>query len=746
MNKTDIRDSQTGGIGDNWHVEGGIHQTTYRLARPQPVDEPTLTAACERLDALPLARVPDPAPLPQGSRMSLRANPLFVGRKGDLKRLAEALKGGQTAAIGQIALGQVALGNTAAATGLGGIGKTQLASEFAHRYGQFFAGGVFWLSFADPQAIRAEVATCGGPGALDLRPNFGQLPLDDQVKLVLGAWQSPLPRLLIFDNCEDEALLAQWRPPTGGARVLVTSRRGQWNVELGVRALHLDVLPRAESVTLLRKHRPDLKDAPADALAEELGDLPLALHVAGSFLAAYCHASFGVPEAYLDALRAEGLAHVSLTDEEKTLTTAHIKHVGRTFALSYQRLDPQDATDAVALALLARSAYFAPGEVIPRGLLLATLDLPDDDVESERRAEDALARLVALGLLESDAEGDMTLHRLLAAFARQAAEDDAAHGARDAVEETLLAEADRLNNAGFPVPLLAWQPHLRAVTDAAYDREDERAAGLCNTLGYHLKMISDYTEARPYYERALAIRETILGPNHPDTARSLNNLGLLLKTMDDYDGARRCYEEALAIRETVLCPDHPETATSLNNLGVLLKTMGDYDGARRYYERALAIRESVLGPDHPDTARSLNNLGLLLKTMDDYDGARRFYEEALAIRETVLCPDHPETATSLNNLGVLLKTMGDYDGARRYYERALAIRESVLGPDHPETATSLNNLGVLLKKMGNLAEAADLLRCTLKIRKVKLGLKHPKTLSSQRNLDNIEARLREDDG
>jgi len=741
MKKIEVHNSKVGVMGDHAHVEGGIN--FYEFARPQPVDEPTLTAACERLDALPLARVPDPAPLPQGSRMSLRANPLFVGRKGDLKRLAEALKGGQTAAIGQIALGQVALGNTAAATGLGGIGKTQLASEFAHRYGQFFAGGVFWLSFADPQAIRAEVATCGGPGALDLRPNFGQLPLDDQVKLVLGAWQSPLPRLLIFDNCEDEALLAQWRPPTGGARVLVTSRRGEWSAALGVCALHLDVLPRAESVALLRKHRPDLSDAPVDALAEELGDLPLALHVAGSFLATYRHASFGAPEAYLEALRHEGLEHPSLAEDGATLTTAHAKHVGRTFALSYERLDPQDATDAVALALLARSAYFAPGEAIPRGLLLATLDLPEEDFEAERRAEDALARLVALGLLVAEAEGDVILHRLVAAFAGQAVGDDAAQAA---VEETLLAEAGRLNETGFPEPLLAWQPHLRAVTDAAYDREDERAAGLCNTLGYHLKMISDYTEARPYYERALAIRETILGPNHPDTARSLNNLGLLLKTMDDYDGARRCYEEALAIRETVLCPDHPETATSLNNLGVLLKTMGDYDGARRYYERALAIRESVLGPDHPDTARSLNNLGLLLKTMDDYDGARRFYEEALAIRETVLCPDHPETATSLNNLGVLLKTMGDYDGARRYYERALAIRESVLGPDHPETATSLNNLGVLLKKMGNLAEAADLLRCTLKIRKVKLGLKHPKTLSSQRNLDNIEARLREKDG
>jgi hypothetical protein len=147
--------------------------------------------------------------------MPFRRNPLFVGRAADLQVLATALKGGETAAIGQ----------TAAALGLGGIGKTQLAIEFVHRYGQFFAGGVFWLSFADPAAIPTEVSACGGPGALTLHPEFHTLPITDQVQLVQAAWQSPLPRLLVFDNCEDEALLAQWRPPQGGCRVLVTSRR-----------------------------------------------------------------------------------------------------------------------------------------------------------------------------------------------------------------------------------------------------------------------------------------------------------------------------------------------------------------------------------------------------------------------------------------------------------------------------------------------------------------------------------------
>ncbi len=725
---TKITNSQIGVFGDHATVHGGMH--FYQHVPPQPVDPATLAAAQHQLDALPLDDVPPRASLPPCSRMPFRANPLFVGRQIDLQTLAQVLKGGHsTAAIGQ----------TAAATGLGGIGKTQLASEFAHCYGRYFAGGVFWLSFADPHAIQVEVAACGGAGGLDLRPNFGNLPLPDQVRLVLSAWCSPLPRLLIFDNCEDENLLAQWRPPTGGARVLVTSRRGHWNPAFGVRALPLDVLTRTESVALLRKHRPDLAAGEADgassildALAAELGDLPLALHLAGSFLAAYCHASFGAPDVYLAQLRHDGLDHPSLAEDGRTLTTGHERHVSRTFALSHQRLDPEQPTDALAITLLARSAHFAPGEPIPRALLLATIE-QRDEFEAQRRAEDALARLIALGLLESESGGHLTLHRLLAVFVRQTTPggDDAPQAA---VEKALLAEANRLNNAGYPAPLLAWQSHLRAVTGGAQMRADERAASLCNTLGYHLKTIGDYPGARPYYERALDIREQALSPEHPDTATSLNNLGALLRAMGNLAGARPYFERALVIWEQALGPEHPDTASSLNNLGYLLQAMGDLAGAHPYYERALSIREQALGPDHPDTATSLNNLGGLLQTMGDLAGARPYYERALFIREQALGPDHPDTAQSLNNLGYLLQAMGDLAGAHPYYERALSIREQALGPEHPATATSLNNLGGLLQTMGDLAEARPYYERALTIWEQALGPEHPNTAQSLNNL------------
>src|SRR5262245_37850223 len=285
-------------------------------ATPRPIDPDTLATAERQLAALPLETIPDPTPLPPGSRMPLRRNPLFVGRETDLHALATALKGGETTAIGQ----------TAAASGLGGMGKTQLASEFVHRYGQFFVGSVFWLSFADSAAVPTEVAACGGLGALALHPEFHTLPLPDQVQLVQAAWQSPLPRLLLFDNCEDEALLAQWRPPHGGCRVLMTSRRGQWEATLGVRALPLGVLRRKESLAFLHQHRPDLRadDGDLEAIAAALGDLPLALHLAGHFLARYPSMS---PAAYLAQLRQPDLlAHRSLQGGTLTRTVSPTQH------------------------------------------------------------------------------------------------------------------------------------------------------------------------------------------------------------------------------------------------------------------------------------------------------------------------------------------------------------------------------------------------------------------------------------
>ncbi len=406
-----------------WRIKNALRSSGINIDddpndAPMSIRSPTaIEAAHQLLATLPLDTIPTLTPLPLGSRMPFNHNPLFVGRAEDLRLLAVTLKSGSTAAIGQIA----------AATGLGGIGKTQLACEFVHRYGSYFAGGVFWLNFGDPELVPAEIRVCGGVGHMELRSDFDRLTPDDQLRLVRAAWQSSLPRLLVFDNCEDEALLATWRPLNSGCHILITSRRLHWDVSLDVQVFPLGVLSRRESEALLHKHRPDL---PIDSLelneiATELGYLPLALHLAGSFLSRYRYMT--TPAEYLAELRStNALQHPSLEGHnlrEDTSPTRHLQHVGRTFALSYNQLDPNDRVDMLARSLLTHAAHFEPGAPVQRTLLLSLLDVLGDS-RTVLEAEDALTRLIDLGLLEVTGEGSLRLHRLLAAFIRQMTEQE----------------------------------------------------------------------------------------------------------------------------------------------------------------------------------------------------------------------------------------------------------------------------------------------------------------------------------
>jgi hypothetical protein len=220
------------------------HDATRRLIEQVLAQLPRVARPAVELDEaqallaqMPLDHMPPVSPtLPPGSRLPLLPNPHFTGREEELKELARLLGGGETVAIGQ----------STAVTGAGGIGKSQLAVEFAHRYGPYFAGGVFWLNMSEPANVPAEVAACGGPAGMDLLPGFGDLPLDEQVQRVLQAWRSDgLPRLLIFDNCEAPELLTQWRPG-GSSRILVTARRSRWPGNLGLTPLPFHPAPRRE--------------------------------------------------------------------------------------------------------------------------------------------------------------------------------------------------------------------------------------------------------------------------------------------------------------------------------------------------------------------------------------------------------------------------------------------------------------------------------------------------------------------
>ncbi len=666
----------------------------YEHVPPLPVDKETVAAARRKLEDLPVDEVPRVVDeLPHGSRPpSFGINEAFVGREEDLKFLAARLRSDSENPRRAIA----------SVAGVSGVGKTQLAGEFVYRYGQFFKGGVFWLNLADAGNVEAEVATCGSSGSPEMGSDFPRLPLEDKVGRVVAAWQSALPRLLVFDNCEDVSLLAFWAPSVGGCRVLVTSRGKLEDASVGLEFVELDVLSREQSVELLRKL---LKGIPADesvleGIAQELGDHPLALDLAGRFLVRFRETDR--PHEYLAELRLADPPtlsyHDSMEDPEGASPTNHELSVARTFELDLRRLDAADSTDGLALKILARVARSAPETPVPRPLLLSALKLPEGDRQAERRAERAIQKLAQLGLIRGGR--DMQMHRLVSGVVLTRVED--AQAGPD-VESAVVDAVGPPAEAGDFQAALSLLPHLKSLTDVIGQREDVLAGHLCFVLGALLAKVrreEDQKEALFYTKRALAIMEDAAGDTRFRILRILVNLGSITHDTGDLDGALRVYRRALKVSKKLCGRGHPETAYAHNNLGSTLRDKAFESGQTRYgmircmresyrhYKRALKIRKKKL-PRQPDLAESLTNMGHLMLDMRRFKEARMYLEQSLRLDSEPAVPLDLRAKT-LQLLGSLSRDQGRYPEARSLLAQSFETYERAFGPNHRLTKGAKN--------------------------------------------------------
>ncbi|RYB04332.1 tetratricopeptide repeat protein [Lichenibacterium ramalinae] len=756
------------------------HEEAYRFFFPavrpdvpDPVAKAEAHLATMPLDALPDGGLPSLHLLPWPRNLS------FVGRKCDLLSLARQLHANRAAAVGQ----------SPVLTGMGGLGKSQLAVEFAYRYGHWFAGGVFWVDCAVPSAVAEAVAACG----LVLYPNqpgFSARPLPERVALVRDAWAGNLPRLLIFDNCEDEALVDAWAPKAGGCRVLITARRQSWSAARGIVAVPLGILERCEGLALLRHHRPDLRinDPDLDAIAEELGDLPLALELAGRYLARYRDESAGVPHAYLDALRADLLTHASLAVEDPEAPgqtrplTPHEANLARTFLVSLNRLRVERPDDALARDLFGRAACLSPGAPIPRFLLKRCAGIEPEDAAAGLPFADALTRLAELALVEPAREGAIVLHRLLAAFGR--ARLDQGSTVRSAVQETLAAEARHWLLHNDPSPLRTWSVHLiaaavearrdgtltaaRLVNEASYysllegdpklgqsliqdtlprleanfGRNHHMVAVILGTLGKVQSSVTDLAAAEASHTRALDIFEGAEDPDQSQIAVTLGNLGNVQRERGDLESAEASHTRALEIKEKlfVLAPNSPSIARSLGNLAIVQRQRGKLVEAEASQTRVLVILRNSYGRKHPDVARAFLNLGNVQLERGKLPSAQANQKRALAILRKIHLGDHSIIAYALGGLGNVQEIRGDLAGAEASQTRALAMKERLFGLDHPEVAITLTNLGGVHRSQGRTAEAYAECSRALPILTKAFGEQHAHTLEARKLIEELDGK------
>lgn len=577
--------------------------------------------------------------IPQFVRVPTR-NPVFVGREDDLAQLGRSA----TTVI------------TQAAVGTGGVGKTTLAAEFCHRHRDEI-DVVRWLVAADRTALIASYRNIAKWLSLDVDA------LDDDEAIArIRHWfeHTECSWLLVFDNAEHPDDLEDLIPTRGNGRVLITSRRRDWP-----NALALEVLDKADAVTLLCQVAERQPSPEAESLVDHLGCLALAVDQA----AAFCRETGWSFEDYQQDL--------VLRPEE----------VDSTLDMVWQRsTDRADADCPGAREILDVLAYFAPDD-IPVSLV------PGEKLHVAKSLA-ALSRysLVDLTRAESSEITAVSLHRLIQAATRRT------HTSTDPCVAVLTAltlafPAETTEPKAWPAAR-ALEPHVLTAVDHAQEGSCSlgEASWLLDRYATYLQYSGLVQAAPPIFERAVTLYAGVATGDDPILLLRRGNLATSYWSAGRNDYAISIQEQVLADRERVSGRDHADTHFARANLASSYWAAGRNDDAITLHEQVLADRRRILGDDHPDTLLTRANLASCYWTAGRNDDAITLGEQVITDTKRILGDDHPETLHAQHNLAFPYESAGRVREAIELMEQTVEARERVLGKEHPDTILSKTTL------------------------------------------------------
>jgi len=661
---------------------------------------------------------PFPGALPAIWNVPHLRNPSFTGRQELIENLHGALASGKPAAVAQ------------AIYGLGGVGKTQVAVEYAYRYASEYER-VWWIRAEEPARLAAEYAALAGPLELPQRGSQDQRIAIEAVR----RWLEQHRRwLLIFDNAREPAQLSDVLPRGASGHVIITSRNPHW---AGIaRPLAVQVWQRSESVQFLLSRTRQQDSAAADALAAALGDLPLALEQA----AAYMEQTGRSSSEYLTLFQERQAELLSRPGAPARYEAT----VATTWEISFQEIEKAwpEAADLMNLcAFLAPDdiprALLTEGSRYLRGRLAAAVGDPivlDDTIRELRR----------FSLIEVSADA-LSIHRLVQAVARSRLPTEARERwARDAVS-VLNGFFPHWKEPAMEDDPRIWSRSVRLLTHAltaaghpeAMRVAPDSTARLLNEVGICLLKLWRLGEAKDAFERAMAVDEAAEPQRPAHLAVTLSHLGTALARLGRLAEARARLERALDINQTLYGWRHPNVAIVRNNLGSVLQDQGDLQGAEDQYRQALEIDEAILGKDHPNVAVRLINMGGLLVVLHRYDQARSCLERAVVINRKAYGQRDPKVGTALDVLGTILVQVNDLHGARKCHEEAIAILTDFYGEGHPAVATAHGNLAEALRRSGDSAGARAHYQQALSIFEERLGIDHRDTVAVRHRLASL---------
>jgi tetratricopeptide (TPR) repeat protein len=629
-------------------------------------------------------------------------NPAFIGRRTLLRALEDGLGDGASAVL----------------HGMGGLGKTQIATEYIYLHLQDY-DLVWWISAAQETQIRASLTEL----ARQLRlPGAGETVT--AVPAVVDALRQGKPYrrwLLVFDSAEGPDTLLPFFPAGGPGEIVVTSRDSGWR-EVVAEPVEVGLFAREESIELLRQRDPDLDDEQVDRLAEKLGDLPLALAQA-----AVLRAETGMPvEEYLrlfDLNVAEILETAAPTEYEVAIAAA--------WNVSFDELGTRNRA---AHQLLQVCAFFAP-EPISRSLFIGVRRVSivpelDAAMRDPTSLDRALRDINRLGLARLDYGNDtLLLHWLVQLVIRNRMSEEHRKEVRHAAH-LLLANRD----PGDPASARLWPqyqlvlPHIYAAE--LIDCEDDWVRELVINLLKFLYYWGDHSGATALAEKVVLAWSARFGEENALTLEASERLGFFLWALGRYEEAEKINNRTLLLyqQKDAGGKRSEQTLNAQLSVAVVLKARGDFAGARELNLATYQEAVRVLGVGEPETLTAAHDLVVSLLLTGEYDEARRIGEETYERCSAVLGPDNAATISTLNILVICRRELGEYTFARIELQKIVERVRRLFREDNAGVVRREYHLAVAQREDGYYSSAVSLSRSALDRFRFRYGHSHPNTL------------------